>query len=102
MSDTPIGPNVKRLIAYRMAQLMIPDGTADPVVTGIRNIATPGKLAACGREATQWVQDALSVLTSAPDNPWGEDEEAMAGALIRRINARLQQRGLTGIGEPTL
>lgn len=88
MENNLVGPNVKRLVAYRMATMMIPGGTPDPFMTGASAILAPGTLASAGREALRWAGSALAVIKSAPDNPYGDDNEAIAGALLQQIDAR--------------
>jgi hypothetical protein len=78
------GRNVKMLIAWRISSLAIPKdgGIAD----GIALFTTPGKLASVARDATRWVEAALSAVKAAPDNPHGGDDEAIAGAILDKIN----------------
>lgn len=90
--STPIGPNAKKLLSYRMAQLAIPDGTPHPIAAGARAILDPGRFAQLSREAADWVQAAIAVVKTAPDNPYGEDDEAIAGELVRRLEDRIAQQ----------
>lgn len=81
-----MGPNVKRLIAHRISTQAVPPGGG--VSDALRAIVTPGKLGALAKEATTWVEDALAVVKSAPDNPFGDNDEAIAAELLRRIDER--------------
>ncbi len=81
-------PNVKNLIAHKMAALMIPPGTANPFGTGIAALSRPGNLASVAREAAAWVEQALAAVKATPDNPYGTDDEVIAGEILRQIEAR--------------
>lgn len=87
MSDT-VGPNVKRLIIHKMAMDAIPDGGG--FADGI-DFLLSGKLGESAKSATAWVKEALRVFKTAPDNPFGDDDEAIAGAILQKIEER--QRG---------
>lgn len=78
----PIGPNVKKLIIRKMSLDAIPPGGG--FQDGIEFLAS-NRLAESGRNAAEWVQQALAVFKTAPDNPYGDDDEAIAGELLRRI-----------------
>lgn len=88
MSNSSPGPFVKRLIAARMAVLMIPPGTPNPFATGIQALIDPSRLVAAGKEATEWVQHALALVKAAPDNPYGGDDEVIAAALLHRMKEK--------------
>ena len=83
-TETPIGPNVKRLISMRMAMLAIPAGTKDPLMAGIHTILDQQKWRLVVKSAVQWVQEAIAAVRSAPDNSYGDDE-TIAGEILRRI-----------------
>lgn len=87
----PLGPNVKKLISHRMAQLMIPEGADNPWVAGMRALSSPAKVRAYALEATRWVAAALAVVKTAPDNPYGDDDEAIAGHILQGIEERRSQ-----------
>jgi len=76
-----MGPNEKKLITRRMAQIMIPpNGDA---LDGF-NALVHGNLPDIAREAIAWVRDAIETVKTAPDNPYQTDEE-IAGAILERI-----------------
>jgi len=87
------GPNVKKLIAHKMSLLMIPVDTpaGQGLATGIAALAKPGNIASVCREATDWVNQALAVVKTAPDNPFNDDEE-IAGEILRQIEERKVKR----------
>ena len=75
-----MGPNEKRMVTCRMAQIMIPpDGSP---ADGIK--ALQGDLVTVGRLASAWVKEAINVVRVSPDCPWKTDEE-IAGAILERI-----------------
>jgi len=80
------GPNVKRLIIERMSYLAIPKdgGLAD----GIALFTTPGKLGDVVRQATTDVEACIAVAKTAVPNPFGNDDEAIAGEILRKIDER--------------
>jgi hypothetical protein len=85
------GPNVKRLIVYRMSQLMVPPG--GDIADAIEAIRKPGNIGAVAREATAWVERAIALVKTAPDNPY-PDDESIAGALFAEIEAgKAKDRG---------
>jgi hypothetical protein len=85
-AEMPIGPNVKRLIMERMAQIAVPAGGGMSDALAVLTDAT--RLVATGKEASEWVRQAIAVVKTAPDNPYGEDDEAIAGELLRRVEER--------------
>jgi len=80
------GPNVKRLITQRMAQVMIPPGGG--FLTGLEALAKPGNIGKVAREATDWVNKAISLVKEAPNNPYGDDDEVIAGEILRQIELK--------------
>lgn len=80
------GPNVRKLICHKFSIDAIPSngGVAD----GIRVLTSPGKLQAGIRAATEWVNTAIALVKQAPDNPFGDDDEAIAGEILRQIEER--------------
>lgn len=84
MSET-IGPNVKRLIIRKMSVDAIPKGGG--FGDGI-DFLMSGKIGESAKAATAWVKEALRVFKTAPDNPFGDDDEAIAGHILAGIEAR--------------
>jgi hypothetical protein len=80
-----IGPNVRRLIAHKMSLDAIPPGGgfADAV-----DFLLLGRLSQSGKTATEWVNQAIRAVKSAPDNPYGDDDETIAGAILARIEEK--------------
>lgn len=87
MSDKkPQGPNVRRLITYKMSGLAVPAGGG--LTDALALFTEPGRLGRVAREATAWVEEAIAVVKTAPDNPFGDDDEAIAGELLARLEAK--------------
>jgi hypothetical protein len=83
-----IGPDVRKLIASKAALLMIPPGTQNGLATAIGAFTKPGNVVAVTRQATEWVQTAIRAVKEAPDNPYGDDDEAIAGEILRQVSSR--------------
>jgi hypothetical protein len=88
------GPNVKRLIAHRMSVVIVPSGGGLP--DALQAMTSPGRLVEIGREATAWVRQAIDAVIAAPGNPYGNDDEAIAGEILQRIDERKRARLLAG------
>lgn len=86
------GPNVKKLIAHRMSTIMIPPGGG--FKDGVKALLDIDGLKKVGKEASAWVEEAIALVKQAPDNPYGDDDEAIAGEILRQVelkNARLRE-----------
>ena len=89
MSTQQIGPNVRRLIAWKMALLAIPVGSGkDSFSRGLDVITNRGKFSSIASEASAWARAAIATMKTAPDNPYGDNDEAMAGAILEGIELR--------------
>lgn len=77
-----MGPYVKKLVARRMSTQMIPDGGD---VLDCFNALTGGDLPALARKAHTWVKEAIAVVKTAPDNPYGDDDEAIAEVILEKL-----------------
>jgi hypothetical protein len=66
-----IGPNMANLTAYRLL-VLIENGMS---------------IADASSEATRWAQDEIVKAKVAADNPLGDDDEAIAAALLAKIRA---------------
>lgn len=82
-----MGPNVKRLIVHKLVMLMIPPGSKDPLADGVTALTKLGD-SGMAKQATEWVEQAISAVKTAPDNPYGDDDEAIAGEIMRRVDER--------------
>lgn len=89
-----LGPNMQSLLCRKAALDAIPSGGG--IAAGMETITASGKLAQLYRDALEWCDQAVAVMKSAPDNPYGDDEEVIAGAilaeLVRHNHERLKGR----------
>ena len=82
------GPNVKKLITCRMAQLAIPDGGG--LADGLAFLSSKSRILSTAREATAWVFEALDVVRATSGNPYGDDDEAIAAEILRRVERKMK------------
>ena len=82
-----LGPNVKKLIAAKMAADAIPKGCG--LQSGLEYLMAPG-LPQRAQAAAEWVRDAIQAVKSAPDNPFGDDDEMIAGEMLRLAEERVR------------
>jgi len=85
-----MGPNVKKLITHKMSRDAIPDGGG--FADGLSFLSNPERMAKAARAATEWVEHAIAIVKTAPDNPYGDDDEAIAGEILRQIDERKAKR----------
>lgn len=84
-----IGPNVRRLIARKMSLLAIPAGSdKDSLALGVEMFTNRDKFQSIATDAAAWVRAAIDVMKTAPDNPYGNDDEAIAAAILRGVEGR--------------
>lgn len=88
-NNKPMGANVKRLLAIFVARIAIPDGGG--LADGIALFTTPGRLSEVNRKAMGQVEQALAAMKAAPDNPYGDDDEVIAAAIVQAVEARQKQ-----------
>jgi hypothetical protein len=84
-----MGPNVRRLVAHKMARDAVPPGGG--LADAMRFLTTPGAVVAGAHEATEWVRLAIQTVKDAPGNPYGDDDEAIAGEILRQIELRTRK-----------
>lgn len=65
--------------------MAIPSGGG--LADGMGFLSSPERVGDAARQATEWVNDAIAVVKTAPDNPYGSDEE-IAGAILVRFETR--------------
>lgn len=78
-----LGPNMRSLVIRKVARDAIPSGGG--FADGVEFLMNPEKVAATHREALAWADQAIAVMKTAPDNPYGDDEEVIAGAILKAI-----------------
>lgn len=82
-----MGPNVRRLWASFIAVAAIPPSTKEGqgLQTGVNfimGLQKGGPSQAVVRDATDKTKAALAAVKAAPGNPYGDDDEAIAGAIL--------------------
>lgn len=78
-----LGPNAKKLLAHFMAREAVPIGGS--LADGLDFLVNPERRRSGAERAMHNLEAALSVVKSAPDNPYGDDDEAIAGAILARV-----------------
>jgi hypothetical protein len=90
MSGKAHGPNVRKLIVRKMAALIAPVGMPPREARAAMEGAMGGAadVGSVAREATAWVEARLAEAKALPDNPHGDDDEAIAGAILGEVERR--------------
>lgn len=86
MPDRKLGPNAKRLMSYYMAKEAIPKGGG--FADGIAFLTNPERVRDVARDALKFVDAAVFLMRSAPDNPYGDDEEAICAAYLAELEKK--------------
>lgn len=81
-SGRKIGPNLKRLMIIAMARIAVPPKSPNPMASAIEALKDSANVA---RRALEWCDEAMAAVRSAPDNPYGSDEETIAGAILDKL-----------------
>lgn len=86
MGERTLGPNMKRFLAVKVSRDAIPDGGG--FADGIEFLLNPGRMADVSRKALEWCDQCIAAVKSAPDNPYGDDEEVIAGVILAQLEAK--------------
>jgi len=78
------GPNFKKLVIRKMARDAVPDGGG--FADGLRFLSSPKGIASAVKRATEWVQQAINAVKAAPDNSFGNNDEAIANEILRQLD----------------
>lgn len=70
------GSNIQQLITYKAKR--------DMRLYGLYG-ATPGMIVQLRFEAVSWVRGVITTLKAIPGNPYGDDDESIAGAVLTSI-----------------
>jgi hypothetical protein len=84
------GPNVKKLICHKISLDAVPPGGG--FQSAIEFLSDKDRIVSSARSATQWVETALAAVKAAPGNPYGDDDEAIAGEILRQIEEKKTQQ----------
>jgi len=85
-----MGPMVKRLVCEYAAVLAVPPGGG--IADAMRVMTNPQLLQENLRAAGRWVEEKLAEVKRAPDNTFGEDDEAIAKHILDKITERKAQQ----------
>lgn len=99
MGEKKIGPKVKALIIHKFSRDAIPGGGGLASALGV--LTNPGALSDGMRQAQEWVLEAIQMVKVAPNNPYGDDDEAIAKAILEKIPGICPEcgRGMTNLGQ---
>lgn len=80
------GPNVTKLIIQFIASEAVPpDGSLADAIEFFKNQEHQKRILA---KAEAGALAAIQLIKTAPDNPYGNDDEVIAGALVEKIKER--------------
>ncbi len=80
-----MGDNVKRLMLEFASADAIHSGHESAFINVLNVLQDSTKLRALFREAIQKVDLALEAIKSAPDNPYGMDDETICAVILEKI-----------------
>jgi len=81
--NKPMGKNLKRLLAYKVSRDAIPNGGG--FVAGLEFLMDKERMIQVSRDALAWIELAIVTIKIAPDNPYGDDDEAICAAILEKI-----------------
>lgn len=88
------GPNVTKLITRFAARETIPPGTGSKSFdNAIRFFQDPELRKKILEKAESDALKAIQLVKSAPDNPYGNDDEKIAGIILEKVSERLNKGG---------
>ncbi len=82
-----MGPNVKKLICYKVSRDMVPPTGGKPdlqkIIDGFNNLGP------ITRNASEWVQEAIRLVKDAPGSEYAtQDDEQIAGVILQKIEEK--------------
>lgn len=83
MSNRKLTPKVKELLAHFIALEAVPIG--GNLSDGLDFLTNPERRQQGLERAIVNVEAALVAVKSAPDNPYGDDDEVIAAAILERV-----------------
>jgi hypothetical protein len=84
------GPNVTKLITKFIAREAIPPGGG--MADGIEFFLNPERRKQVLAKAEADTLESIRAIKAAPDNPFGDNDEEIAGALLKKIEERMMNR----------
>lgn len=83
MPDRPMGPNAKKLFAAFLAKEAVPDGGG--LADSMKFFLDKEHRAGVIERAAKNFEAGIAAVKAAPDNPYGDDEEAICAAVLARL-----------------
>jgi hypothetical protein len=80
------GPNVTKLITKFIAREAIPPGGG--LANGIEFFTNPEKRKEILAKAERNAMECIRIIKSAPDNPYGDNDEVIAGIILKKIEQK--------------
>lgn len=80
-----LGPNAKKLLSRFIAREAIPPGGG--MQSGLRFFTDTEHRHRVLDVAMENLDASIALIQQAPDNPYGDDEEAIAAAILERLEA---------------
>lgn len=86
MTERVIGPNAKKLLAHFIAREAVPAGGG--LADGLNFLTDPDRRRQGLERAMSEMEMALEAVKLAPDNPYGNDDEVIAAAILERVEMK--------------
>ena len=83
--------NISKLIVTKMAHDAIPNNGG--LKDAVKFLSNRDIMLATAKNAKAFVQNAIAAIKAAPDNPYGNDDEAIAGAILAEIAKKRTTHG---------
>lgn len=77
------GPKVRALIIHKFSRDAVPSGGGIADALGV--LSSPEKLNGGMKQAEEWVMQSIQAVKDATDNPYGDDNEAIATAIMEEM-----------------
>lgn len=87
-----IGPNLKKLMIHFMAVDAVPPGGG--LQAAVDLIMSPNGIRDSAQRSLAKALAAIDAMRAAPDNPYGNEEEVIAGAFVKQIEERKAAQAL--------
>lgn len=84
------GPMFKQVVAAKMARDAVPPGGG--VLDGVNFLLNGPRVRRAAREAAEWVRQAIRIVKSANDNPYGDDDEAICRAILDELKKQQKEK----------
>lgn len=78
-----IGANVKRLAALKVSRDVVPSGGGLADVMDF--IKDHQRFVDANKAAFEWVFTSIDAIKALPDNPYGDDDEIIAGEILNKL-----------------